>query len=79
MLLYIEKHILRIIQNPFICNSENAKALIDHIRVTVLIVVPSFISTVDLTIALDNQSNLPTKEVSDIIAQLMLPSEFEAQ
>ena len=79
MLLYIEKYILRIIQNPFICNSENAKALIDHIRVTVLIVMPGFISIMDRTIAFDYQICFTTKEISDVSAQLMLSSKFEAE
>ena len=78
-MLYIEKHILRIVQNPFICNPENAKTLIDHIGVTVLIVVPSFISIVYFSIAFDHQICFTTKEIRDVITDLMLPPEFEAE
>jgi len=51
----------------------------DHIRVTVLIVVPSFISIVDCTIAFDNQICFTTKEICDVITNLMLSSKFEAE
>jgi len=77
--LYLEQHVLRIIQNPLIGNSEDSKSLTDHIRVTLLIVVPVFISIVDFTIVFDHQIRLATKEICDVITELMLPPEFEAQ
>jgi len=44
-----------------------------------LIVVPGFISIVDFTIALNHQLRFATEEVCDIITELMLPPEFEAE
>ena len=79
MLLYLEQYVLRVIQNPFVGNSKDAKTDTGHIRVTVLIVMPGFISIVYLTIALDNQICFTTEKIGNVITDLMLPPEFEAE
>jgi hypothetical protein len=79
MLLYLEQHVLRVIQNPFVGNPEDAKTQADHIRVTILIVMPGFISIVDSTVAFDRQICFTTEKICDVITDLMLPPEFAAQ
>ncbi|HMH41916.1 MAG TPA: hypothetical protein VK557_00410 [Pyrinomonadaceae bacterium] len=77
--MYLEQHALRITQNPFVRNSQNSKTLTDHISVTVLIMVPGFIPIVYFAIAFDYQTCFTTKEVCDVITELMLSPEFEAE
>ena len=79
MLLYLDQHFFRVVQNPFIGNSEYSKTLADHISITFLIVVPRFISIVYFAVAFDHQICFMTKEIRDVITDLMLPPEFEAE
>ena len=79
MLLYLDQHFFRVVQNPFIGNSEDSKTLADHISITFLIMVPRFISIVYFTVAFDHQICFTTEKICDVATDLMLPPEFEAQ
>ena len=68
----------RLIEYPFVWDSQNPNALLDHVCITIPIMVPLLISLVHSTIALNCQAGFATIKVRDVITELMLSSEFEA-
>jgi hypothetical protein len=51
----------------------------NHVGVALLIVVPSFVLTMNRTIALDHEVGFAAVKVSNVIADLVLPPEFVAK
>ena len=72
-------HLLSFIQNPPVSESQHAQTLGDHVRVSVLVVVPSLMVIVHGAIAFNNEVGIATVEVSDVITKLVLSSELETE
>jgi hypothetical protein len=68
-----------LIQNLPIAEPQYSQILRDHVRVTLLIVMPLLVGFVYRAIAFNNQLGIATIEVSDIVSKLMLSSEFESE
>jgi hypothetical protein len=72
-------HVLNIIENLFIREPQYAEALRYHVRIAVLIVMPLLIWLMRRSIALNGRLRVVTIKVRDVIAKLMLSSEFEPE
>jgi hypothetical protein len=74
----INQNSVSFVQNLIVPESHYPNTLISHVPVSILIVMPGFIPVMRRTITLDHQLCLSAIEIRDIIAELMLSSEFES-
>ena len=79
MLRYLLQNGPSIIQDLIVRESQHADTLLDHIGVAVSVVMPLLVSFMHRAVTLNDQTRLATIEVSQIIAELMLSSEFESE
>ena len=70
---------LRVRQNLLIGEAQDPNALADHVRISLLVVMPGFILRMNSAIAFNNYVRFSAEEVSNVIPELMLASKFEAQ
>ena len=73
------EHALWIIHNRGIGEAQNSQSLRNHVRIAVLIVMPSLIVFMHWAITFDDQLSLVTIEVGDITAELVLSSKLEPE
>ncbi|HYX30027.1 MAG TPA: hypothetical protein VE863_15910 [Pyrinomonadaceae bacterium] len=77
MVLNLPQHILGVMQYPLIRETENPESLAYHVSITHLIVMPLLTCIVHIAVTFDNQIRIATKEVRDVITELILPTELE--
>lgn len=68
-----------VIQNPFIRQPQHGQTFTNHISIAVLVMMPLLIQAMYAAVAFNDQLGFTAVEVSHVIAELMLPSEFETQ
>ncbi|HEU5239133.1 MAG TPA: hypothetical protein VFU37_18535 [Pyrinomonadaceae bacterium] len=62
----------------FIFKSHDSYALLDHVCVTILIMIPLFIRIMSCTVTLNYEFGFVAKEIGNVITKLVLPSELES-
>jgi len=66
-----------VIEHFFISEAQHAYALLDHVGIAILIMIPLFIGRMNIAITLNYKLSFTTVEISNIVTELMLSSELQ--
>jgi hypothetical protein len=77
MFLNLAQHALRVVYYLLIRETKNTKPRAKHVRIARTVVMPGLILFMNLAITFNNEARFATKEVGDVIADLMLPAKLE--
>jgi hypothetical protein len=77
MFLNLAQHALRVVHYLLIRETKNMKPLTNHVCVARTVVMPRLILFMNFAITFNDEARFATKEVCDVIADLMLPSKLE--